>query len=341
MCRNKWIIVPLFLILLFLAGCGEKDAKTLVNDLSKRSEKMESYISHGKLTIQTGQEPQIVDVEVWYKKPHYYRVALKNPKKDITQILLRNDEGVYVLTPSLKKSYRFQSDWPESSGQIYLYQSILGSIIDDQKRQFQREKGTYLFEVAAKFTLNQNWKKQKVWLDQKLNPKKVSVFNDKDEVMVEMVFDRFQLDPSFDKDAFDMKRNLSQMTEESKQTLAGLKQKMDKRGMASLAPMYIPMGSQLDGEKTVQTIAGPAVIMRYTGSKPFTITQKKPQEIETFLSEQAKPVMLYQGFGVLLNQDKQKQLKWLDGQREFELTGALSEEEMIKIANSFADQVEK
>jgi hypothetical protein len=97
----------------------------------------------------------------------------------------------------------------------------------------------------------------------------------------------------------------------------------------------------LDGEKTVQTIAGPAVIMRYTGSKPFTITQKKPQEIETFLSEQAKPVMLYQGFGVLLNQDKQKQLKWLDGQREFELTGALSEEEMIKIANSFADQVEK
>jgi outer membrane lipoprotein-sorting protein len=150
MCRKKWSFVWILVLTVALIGCGMKDAKEVVNDLSKRSEEMNSYISHGKLMIQTGNEPQEIDVEVWYKKPHFYRVALKNLKKDITHILLRNDEGVYVITPNLKKSYRFQSDWPESSGQIYLYQSIMDSIIDDQKRQFQTNKEEYLFEVAAK-----------------------------------------------------------------------------------------------------------------------------------------------------------------------------------------------
>ncbi|SFJ73604.1 outer membrane lipoprotein-sorting protein [Thermoflavimicrobium dichotomicum] len=340
MCRTRWIFVFIFQIFLLLVGCGEKDAKSVVNDLSKRSEKMESYMSHGKLTIQTGQEPQVIDIEVWYKKPHYYRVALKNTKNNITQILLRNDEGVYVLTPSIKKSFRFQSDWPESSGQIYLYQSILSSIIDDQKRQFQKGDKEYLFEVASKHTLNQNWKKQKVWLDQDLNPKKVSVLNAKDEVMVEMVFDRFKLDASFDQDAFDMQRNLNHLTEESKQTIAGLDMKKEQ-DLASVVPAYIPMGSRLDGEKTVQTIHGPAVIVRYAGAQPFTIVQKKAQEMETYLSESVKPVMLYQGFGILFSQENQKQLKWLDGKREFELTGNLPEEEMVKIANSFAGQPDK
>ena len=32
-------------------------------------------------------------------------------QKDQSQIILRNEEGVFVLTPALNKSFRFQSDW--------------------------------------------------------------------------------------------------------------------------------------------------------------------------------------------------------------------------------------
>ncbi len=339
MCRIRWVIVSLFLALTLLVGCMTKDVNAVVNDVSKRSEKMESYISHGTLTIQTGQEPQVIDVEVWYKKPHYYRVALKNTKKDITQILLRNDEGVYVLTPSLKKSFRFRSDWPESSGQIYLYQSILSSIIDDPKRQFQALEKGYFFEVAAKQALNQNWKKQKVWLDQDLYPQKVSVLNAKEEVMVEMTFDRFQLNASFDQDAFDTQRNLNNIAEESKQTMGT--SDSSKKELDVSIPAYVPMGSKLDGERTIQTVYGPTVITRYSGEKPFTIVQRTPYETDTYVPDPAKPVMLYHGFGVMMSKGDQKQLHWIDGKKELELTGELSEEEMIQIANSFVDQIEK
>ncbi|EQB54340.1 hypothetical protein CGLO_05843 [Colletotrichum gloeosporioides Cg-14] len=34
------------------------------------------------MTIETGNDPQEYQVEIWYKKPELYRVYLENPKKD-------------------------------------------------------------------------------------------------------------------------------------------------------------------------------------------------------------------------------------------------------------------
>ena len=100
-----------------LAACGKKDAAAVVKDLNE-------VVGDGKLpgagvmTLHTGETPQQYKVEVWHQKPSYYRIALTNAKKDVTQIVLRNDEGVFVLTPSQNKSFRFQSDWPDNQGQF-------------------------------------------------------------------------------------------------------------------------------------------------------------------------------------------------------------------------------
>ena len=56
-----------------------------------------------------------------------FKVSLINNSTNHEQVILRNDDGVFVLTPSLNKSFKFQSDWPYNNSQIYL----LGSIIDD------------------------------------------------------------------------------------------------------------------------------------------------------------------------------------------------------------------
>lgn len=335
MCRKAWILFMIMLIATSLVACGTKDSKEIVSDLSKRSEDMESYISHGKMTIQTGQEPQEYEVEVWYKKPHYYRVALKNLKKDIVQILLKNDDGVYVLTPHLKKSFRFQSDWPASSGQVYLYQTILASIIDDQKRRFQAGDKEYQFEVEAKYTLNQNFFIQRIWLDRDLYPKRVDVLNKDREVMVKMEFDRFKADASFDKDAFDMQRNLNSMPDQSQQTMAKAKGTEQKqKPVETLTPAYIPQESRLVDEQTIESPNGPVVIMRYKGEKSFTLTQRHPQAIEASLPIFGKPMELEQTIGVLLEMDQNKRLTWTQNGTDFELLGNLTTEEMVRIANS-------
>jgi outer membrane lipoprotein-sorting protein len=344
--RKTAILLAILLIAAVLAGCGTKNARQVVNDLSKRSEEMESYISHGKMTLLTGQEPLDYEVEVWYKKPDFYRVVLKNLKKDIVQVLLRNEEGVYVLTPYLKKSFRFQSDWPTAGGQVYLYQTLLSSIVDDQKRQFQAGKNEYQFEVAAHYSLNRNFAKQRILLDRNLHPKKVEVLNQDNDVMVKMEFDRFQENAQFDPDAFDMQRNMDSFSKEA-ETMAAMKEtktvqeKSADASVTSVMPSYIPEGSRFADEQTINGPGGPIVIQRFKGEKSFTLTERKPQSVEASLPVLGKPVELERTVGVLIEMGDKKRLSWIYDGTEFDLIGKLSPEELVGIANSTFDQPAK
>jgi outer membrane lipoprotein-sorting protein len=316
-----------------MVGCGTKDAAQVISDLSDRSEELTSYTSHGKMIIYTGKDPLEYDVEVWYKKPHYYRVALKNIKKDIVQILLRNDEGVFVLSPHLKKSFRFQSDWPKRNGQVYLYQTLLSNIIDDQTRRFHQDGKVYQFEVAAKYTLNQMLTKQRIFLDHNLYPKKVDVMNADNEVMVKMEFDRFKEDASFDKDTFDMQRNLNSLPRGVEQTMVKadvLETKESKLG-------YIPEGTQFVDKQTIQSLDGPIVVMRYKGKKLFTLIQKPSRAIAASLPMLGDFVELGHTVGVMIDTDPYKRFTWTHDGTDFELVGNLSTEEMQQIAKSMLE----
>lgn len=316
-------------------GCGVKDEKEIVNDLSERLKKLSSYESHGKMVIYTGQEPITYDIEVWYKKPHFYRVALKNQKKNITQILLRNHQGVFVVTPHLKKSFRFQSDWPDRGGQIYLYQNIMSSIVRDQDRVLNTGEQQYQFDVAAKYTLNSAPYKQRIWLDRDLYPKKVHVFDQDQEKMAEVTFDRFKTDISFDADAFELKRNISMLP---KSTLPVPKKANTQQAIDVVTPAYVPKNSQLKDEQVIQTSNGPVSILRFAGKQAFTLTVRHPVSSQTGLPVYGRPVLLDKGIGVLLTMDEKKRISWVHDQKEYELIGKLKTEEMLKIANSIFSQ---
>lgn len=332
--KVRWLgILCLFLL---LTACGPKDSKDVIADLTDRSEHLNSYTSHGTMTIHNGQEPQKIDIEVWYQKPNFYRVALTNTKKHITQILLKNKQGVYVLTPHLKKSFRFQSDWPANSGQIYLYQSILQNVLADQKRQFRAQKGDYRFEVATTNDYHRTWVKQKILLDHDYLPKQVSILDENDQVMVEVKYDQFKLDTSFDKDAFEMERNLRSLPDQTKPTFADT-----KRPLLPVTPGYLPKGSKLVNEETIKGINGPIVVMRFMASQPFTLTQRKAMDKEVSTSLYGKPVDLYDAEGVWMTFASQKHLSWTSDGKDYELVGNLPIEEMQKIADSISNQPEK
>ena len=197
-----------------LAACGKKDAAAVVKDLNEVVGEMESYQGAGIMTLHTGDTPQQYKVEVWHQKPSYYRIALTNAKKDVTQIVLRNDEGVFVLTPSQNKSFRFQSDWPDNQGQVYLYETLIRSITGDSTRQFADEKESYVFDVAANYNTHA-LVRQKIWLNKSdYAPKQVEVSDSNANVVVDVKFDTFKFGAEFQKDAFDMQRNMTAVTEE-------------------------------------------------------------------------------------------------------------------------------
>lgn len=211
--RVPVIAAAVALLAAILTGCGSKSADSVVKDLDKAVSKLESYQGSGSMVLHTGQQPLEYKVDVWYQKPHYYRIALTNARRDVTQIVLRNDDGVFVLTPSLNKSYRFQSDWPENQGQVYLYQTLAQSILLDNSRQFVASDDAYVFDVMASNYQNGSFARQKIWLDKgNFAPKHVEVTDASGNLMVEVNFDKFEFGTKFDKSAFDTEQNLSQGT---------------------------------------------------------------------------------------------------------------------------------
>ncbi|MFB9328798.1 outer membrane lipoprotein carrier protein LolA [Paenibacillus aurantiacus] len=207
--RISLLAAVLLCLTALLAACGgTKDADTVVKDLDKVVNSLDSYHGKGTMTLNTGQQPLEYQVDVQYQKPSYYRIELTNAKRDITQIVLRNDEGVFVLTPRLNKVFRFQSDWPQNQGQVYLYQTLVSSILQDNSRQFAVDKENYVFDVMANYQ-NGSLARQKIWLDKDYRPLQVEVSDTNAAVMVSVKFTEFDFDSKPDKSVFDTKQNLS------------------------------------------------------------------------------------------------------------------------------------
>lgn len=354
--RVTWIVAIVMCVSLFLTGCGKKDAEGVVKDLNHVIGDLQSYQGAGTMTLHTGQQPQEYDLEVWYKNPHYYRIALSNAKQDITQIVLRNDDGVFVLTPNLNKSFRFQSDWPEKQGQVYLFQTLANSIVADQDRQFVAEDKAYVFDVAANYQ-NSSLARQKIWLNKKdYAPKRVEVFDADANKMVEVKFDQFAFGKKFDADAFDMKRNMVSFStsssstpegesedvsgdqEQPLQNMAGETKELQNFGV--VLPTYMPEGVTQKDMKDLKLGEERGVILRYSGDYNYSITEVRPMD-RAVSAEKGTIVDLGYTFGALIG-DELKTLAWVHQGVEFRLTsGDLPVDEMIQVAQSVQGQIGK
>jgi len=369
--RISWITAIALVSVIFLAGCGSKNADSIVKDLDKVVSKMESYEGSGTMRLHTGQQPLEYKVEVWYQKPDLYRISLTNAKRDITQIVLRNEEGVFVLTPQLNKSYRFQSDWPDNQGQVYLFQTLAQSILLDNSRQFTTDKDNYVFDVMAGNYQNGSFARQKIWLNQKdYSPKLVEVSDANGNKMVEVVFDSFNFDKKFDKSAFDMDKNMGAAPNAKPSDTAEGSASPDASGSpdagsspeATVTPDdetsaqpdqegtetpsepvnltviepdvdALPAGVELQDQSDLQLGDSQGVMLRYTGSYDFTI-------VETVAKDRAATssngIALDLGFTLgHLTEGETSTLTWSYDGVEYRLsTQDLPQEDMIRVAQS-------
>ncbi|RTE08141.1 LolA family protein [Paenibacillus whitsoniae] len=303
--RVTWVLAVVMCVTLILAGCGmgKKDAASIVKDLDRVVGKASSYQATGSMILNTGQQPQEYSVEVAFSPDHFYRIALTNATKDVTQIVLRNEEGVFVLTPHLKKSFRFQSDWPENQGQVYLFQSLAKSIIADQDRQFTTDKDAYVFDVAANYQ-NEQLARQKIWLNKKtLAPTQVQVSDANQNVLVQVNFTHFEFDANFDKDYFQMERNMTSYNMEQSMATMGDVAVTDANhpadGKSVTDKNLTATGGQSDQGKTGQTATGTASGTA-AGTKAGATTDSKASAATGNTSKTAPTATKAQSFGSIV-----------------------------------------
>src|SRR5574344_2478149 len=151
---KKLLIVVLSCFL--LAGCTKYSEAGIIKKLEKKVDKVQGYKIKGMLTINNGDDKYTYNVDVSYKKKDYFRVSLQNKSNNHEQIILKNKDGVYVLTPSLNKSFKFQSDWPYNNSQIYLIQTLITDIKNDSSYTVEKNKSGYVITSKVNYSNNEN-----------------------------------------------------------------------------------------------------------------------------------------------------------------------------------------
>ncbi|MDP5276323.1 LolA family protein [Chengkuizengella axinellae] len=347
--KITWVFIIVISVSLILSACGARDADDVVNDLEKKIKDMESYHGTGTMTLNTGNEAQEYQLEVSYKSPHYYRISITNTGRDVTQIVLRNDEGVFVLTPHLQKSFRFQSDWPGQQGQVYLYETLVNSIITDTERQFTTddELKAFVFDVDANYQ-NRSLNRQKIWLSKdEYSPQQVEISDENATVLVSVKFNEFEFDKQFEDDAFDMQRNLSMWQMKSLPTFLAEQETEGAEGSGPtnlsfgvIQPSYTPDGVSIWDLREIERNDQLAVLIRYEGVYQYSILEERPDSKDVNLP-QGEIIDLGYTMAVLTG-EQQKTLTWIYDGVEFKLTtDNLPKEEMVKIAQSVEGQIGK
>lgn len=324
----KKISLLLLLSLLVVTGCSKNSEQNVLKNMSKDINNSKGYILTGKLEVVNNDDTYNYQVTSAYKKGDYYRISLKNTANDHEQIILKNDEGVYVLTPSLKKSFKFQSDWPYNNSQVYLLQSIIQDIENDNKATMEKDKNNYIFTSTVNYPNNRNLIKQKVTVDNKLTVKKVEVLNDNDIPKITLNVKSIDKSPKFGKNYFEIEDIMSTFEDTDKK---------DTKQTSSIDdiiyPLVVPEGTKLKSEEKLTKTGGERVILTFEGEKPFLLVEEtaKQEDELTIIPTIGEPYMFMDTIGALSDNS----LTWSSGNMEYYLVSdVMNQEELVEIASS-------
>ena len=325
---KKILMLTVCAFCLILTGCGKYDKKDLIKDLSSKINNSKGYYVSGTLEMVNNDDKYAYDVNVSYSADNNFKVSLRNKNNNHEQIILRNEEGVYVLTPSLNKSFKFQSEWPYNNSQSYILQNVISDIKDDNNLKFKTTKNGYILTTTVNYPSNKDLVKQKIYIDKKTNITQIEVLDDDNQVHIKMVFDSIDLKAKYNKKYFTLKENM---------TSANIKEEIETTSKIEdiIYPMYIPANTRLTSQDAVEKENGERIILTFDGDKPFMLVQEtvsKEDEMTTVLVD-GDPLIIADSVAAVNDYS----VNWLSNGIEYYVVSSdLNSEELINVAASIA-----
>lgn len=332
---KRKILIILGCAILIFTGCSKDGKNNIVDKLSKKIKDMESYNITGVLSISNNNDTYNYDVNVSYKKKDNYRVSLINKSNGHEQIILKSNGEVYVITPALNKSFKFQSSWPNNNSQIYILDSIIKDIDTDSEKTIDEVDSSYVISSKVNYPNNIGLVKQKVYLDKDANIEKIEVLNSDGIVEMIMKFDRIDDKPVFDDNYFELKSIISNNIDND--SIENKDKKDDKVSKIEdiIYPLYIPSGTVLSQEEKVSKEDGERIILTFEGEKPFLLVEETSSVSDEFsiVPIFGEPEFLNDTVGAITNNS----LSWSTGGIDYYLVSdVMGSTELIEIANSIS-----
>jgi len=320
-------IFLMLLIFLCLTGCGKFTEKDAINSLSNKIKDSKGYRIVGELELWKNETKYTYDVESSYKKDDKFKVSLTNKTNNHEQIILKNEEGVYVLTPSLNKSFKFQSEWPYNNSQVYLLQPLLNDINADSNKKFEEKNNNYVFTTQVEYANDKNLTTQKVYFDKDMNLIKVEVIDKNNNVQMKFTVTEIDFKAKFDDNYFSVNLNIENSentNDNSDQTTSVLEE--------NLYPMYVPTDTYLTSQDKLLTENGERLILTFSGESPFTIIQETSNN-KSLVTDYVygDPCMILDTVGALTDYSITWNSKGLD---YYVISDTMNVDELITVAES-------
>ncbi len=237
---------------------------------------------------------------------------------------------VCVVTPSLNKSFKFQSEWPYNNSQIYLLQPLAKDLKNDDKRLFEKTNDGYCLTVKVRYDNDISLEKQKICFDKDINLMNVEVLDKNNSVKMRLNVLEYDLKKKYDDDIFD----LNSYYEESKQNNDSIDNSQTTSKIDDIVyPMYVPVNTYLSKQDTVSIDDGERVIMTFSGDTPFLLVQEtaKVNNLTDFIN--GDPYLILDSIGAANDYS----VSWINNGIEYNVVSdAMSLDQLIAVAESIS-----
>ncbi len=298
------------------------DAETAVNKYKKLLDSNSSYSLTGQMDIVSNEELYHYDVSVDYMKDNNYKATLKNKDSNHEQIILKNKNGVYVITPSLNKSFKFQSEWPFNSSQSYILSSLLKDLENDSNVLLEEKDDKYMLSSTVNYPNNSLLVSQKITFNKDMHPELVQVYDKNGTENITFKISKIEFNKKFNEDYFDVESSADENCCSVTSTIDEV-----------VYPMYLPTGTKFKSEETVKTDDSERVILTFSGEKSFILIEEKSKSPKDFeVTTTSGELVFYENVLGNLNESS---LNWTMNGKDYYIIGNnLSNEELLKVASS-------
>ena len=321
---KKYIILLIGIFL--LTGCGKNLSGDNKNNFIKKYEKKDVYLVKGTMEIVSNEDTFTYDIVAARDKENY-RVDLNNTINNHMQVILRSDDGVYVVTPSLNKSFKFQSEWPDNGSQGYFIDSLVKDVKNDSESSIVLDGENYILTTKVNYPNNNLLVNEKIYLDKEYNISKVEVLDSEGNVKIAVNYKSVDFKPTFKDDYFELDSLISEDVKED--------ENVSKIIEDIVYPLYLPTNTYLNSKDTINTDDGNRVILTFSGDSPFTLVEEKSVVSEEFeiVPVYGEPLMLSDTCGAI----SQNSLYWTSNNIDYYLSSdKLSATELMNIAESIS-----
>jgi len=325
--------IILFLsIVFFIVGCDKKNQpEHILNELESKITNSTNYQMTATLEIYRNEEKFYYDVISTYQTGDYFNVKLINKTNNHEQIILKDKESVYVLTPSLNKKFKFQSEWPYNSSQIYLLQPILSDIKNDKERLFEKNDTGNIITSNVNYSGEQSYKKQKVYLNKNNELEKIEVLDNNDNVKMILQIISVEYNIKLDENIFDV--NKYQKDESNNNKIEPQTEKEFSATQEIVYPMYVPSDTYLTNQDIVKTEKGERVILTFGGGNQFTLIQENFNNDSSLEYVYGDPCLIMDTVGSITDYS----VSWISNGIEYSvLSDNLSVDELLTVAQSIS-----